>query len=233
MLFCKAWCQESDEVDIQKTAVTEEPEREVAAMDQFLGVLRPVLQARMEGDWKTVRDSMPTLLKMGQNLVEADLPPFHNDVEAEFKEYAKTLADAIDQFKSVAGSDNDSLLEESIEGIRAAFVEIMILLSPQVEEIDDFHEVLRPLWHDATPNQDYDAIKEAIPELKARADAIVKAQLAKKYSFLEKEFKEKGAALKTAVDNLARVCHENKDDKIEDMMYEMHEAYHALTECLE
>lgn len=47
----------------------------------------------------------------------------------------------------------------------------------RVPELDDFHEVMHPIWHDAYPNKDYDALKKYVDEVNKKAKAVYSAQL--------------------------------------------------------
>lgn len=226
-------CQ-NDAKETGDMAIADEPQRDVEGMDEFLDALRTALHAKMDDDFATVRDSMPALKRAFEKLMGAELTSFHDDVKEEFEEKKQALAATMVQFESAAESDDDTKLGEALEDVRSDYVGLMIALSVQLEEIDDFHEVLRPLWHEAVPNQDYDAIKAAIPELKILTNAIMEAQLPMKYKFLEKDFNERRKALKVAIDNLAQACEADTSGlEIEDRMIDMHDAYHDLSECLE
>jgi hypothetical protein len=223
----------ADDTTRNQAADVAEPERDIPEVDQFMVSFRPVLQAKMGDDFGTVRDSVPVLAAKMNALMKAELPLFYSDVADQFDKSKRKLAESMKALEEASKSDIDSLLAEAVENVRTNFVEVLITLSAQIKEIDDFHEVLRPLWHEAVPNQDYEAIKAAIPDLKKLADALMKAELPKKYEFLQKEFDEMRLALKVSVDSLEVVCQGTDNEAIESRMIDMHEAYHALTECLE
>jgi hypothetical protein len=48
-----------------------------------------------------------------------------------------------------------------------------------VKEVDSFHELLHPLVHDAFPNNDFGAIRKALPALISSARSLAKAKLPK------------------------------------------------------
>jgi hypothetical protein len=39
-------------------------------------------------------------------------------------------------------------------------------ISSTVQELTDFHDVIYPMWHDAYPSKDYDALKGFVPKIK-------------------------------------------------------------------
>ena len=47
----------------------------------------------------------------------------------------------------------------------------------EVPALNEFHEVIRTLWHDAWPNKDYDALRALLPEIRQRAEVVVRADL--------------------------------------------------------
>lgn len=50
-------------------------------------------------------------------------------------------------------------------------------ISSTVKELTDFHEVIYPMWHDAYPAKDYDALKAFTPKIKSNIEAINNAEL--------------------------------------------------------
>jgi len=50
-------------------------------------------------------------------------------------------------------------------------------LAAEVPELDAVHEVMSPLWHEAFPAQDYEAIAAAVPQFEASLSALVDAGL--------------------------------------------------------
>ncbi|MFH1766343.1 MAG: hypothetical protein ABIF09_19340 [Gemmatimonadota bacterium] len=50
-------------------------------------------------------------------------------------------------------------------------------LVAEVPELDAVHETMEPLWHEAFPAQDYEAIAAATPQFEATLSALLEAQL--------------------------------------------------------
>lgn len=225
-------CQ-GDKAKSDKTTAEAAPEREIAQVDQFLEVFKMFWQANMDGDMKMLRDSVQTLVDAAGSLAKAELPAFYNDVKADFDVKLQPFSNAVVKFKAAAQTADDSTLTAALDEVRLAFIDIMTAVSIRLPELDQFHEILLPIWHEALPNKDYAAIKAAIPDLKERAQAIVDAKLPEKYSFLAESFNANRNALKMAVDSLGTACETDSAELIEARMTDMHDAYHSLTECLE
>jgi hypothetical protein len=50
-------------------------------------------------------------------------------------------------------------------------------LSSSVPQLTEFHEIIFPMWHNAYPAKDYKALKDLVPGIKARVEAINGAEL--------------------------------------------------------
>jgi len=50
-------------------------------------------------------------------------------------------------------------------------------ISSTVKELNDFHEVIFPMWHEAYPAKDYNALKALVPEIKSPMESINSAEL--------------------------------------------------------
>ena len=218
-----------------KNAKTEviESEREIVQMDRFLEVFKMFWQANMSGDYQMLRDSMTLLVNAAGALANAELPVFYDDVKTDFAAKLQPFADAVVKFKAAAQTADDSVMTGALDEVRIAFIDLMTAVSISLPELEHFHDILQPLWHEALPNKDYAAIKAAIPDLKERAQAIVNARLPAKYDFLSESFNANRNALKEAVDQLDAACRADSTELIEEKMTGVHDAYHALTECLE
>lgn len=215
-----------------KTAVAE-PEREIVQMDRFLEVFKMFWQANMSGDYKLLRDSMTILVNAAGTLANAELPVFYDDVKADFDAGLQPFTEAVVKFKAAAQTADDSVMTGALDEVRIAFIDLMTAVSISLPELEHFHDILQPLWHEALPNKDYAAIEAAIPALKEQAQAVVNAKLPEKYDFLAESFNANRKALKDAVNQLGAACESDSTELIEEKMTGLHDAYHALTECLE
>lgn len=50
-------------------------------------------------------------------------------------------------------------------------------ISSTVQELTDFHDIIYPMWHDAYPSKDYNALKGLVPKIKSYMEEINKAKL--------------------------------------------------------
>ena len=50
-------------------------------------------------------------------------------------------------------------------------------ISSTIQELTDFHEIIYPMWHDAYPAKDFNALKGFIPKIKSDMESINKVKL--------------------------------------------------------
>ena len=226
----------------KKAEIKEEEQAPVAEMKkpgvtgirEFHEVLYPVWHDYFpKGDFQAIRDAIPEFKRTTKILTETELPQFYHNVKNDFDAKRENLALAVDKMESVAQTGNDQELAKAVEEMHTAFERMARVLSPRTRELEEFHLVLYPLWHQAMPDKDYQAIKAAVPSLGSKMNALMQAQLPQRFSDIEPQFLEKREALRLSVEDLASVCRQNKDDQIIDKLTVMHDAYRALDQVFE
>lgn len=227
-------CKKEIQTKKEQTEVTEMKRPGVEGLKEFHEVLFPVWHEFLpNGDYESIRKSVPEFQKSKEILMKAELPLFYQHVKDDFEKKRENLALSIEKLDSVAQTKDDKKLEEAVENMHSAFEQMARVLAPRMKEMEQFHLVLYPLWHEAMPNKDYKAIKVAIPSLESKMDALMKAEIPEDFKDIEPPIIEKREALRKAVEDLANVCRKNKDKEIIDKLTQMHESYRALDEVFE
>lgn len=222
------------EAEKEKAPVTEMKKPGVEEIREFHGVLFPVWHTYLpERDFKSIREAVPEFKRTLEILMKAELPQFYHNVKDDFEDKRESLTLAVENLDSVAQTGDDEKLAKAVEDMHTAFEKMVRVLAPRIKELEDFHLVLYPLWHQAMPKKDFRAIKASIPSLKERIDALMKAQLPQKLKDVEIQFIERRETLRKEVLELADVCRQNKDHKIIEKLTQMHEAYLKLDEVFE
>ncbi len=97
--------------------------------------------------------------------------------------------------------------------------------------MDNFHEVMAPLWHEAFPKEDFKAIREKAPLLKEKLMTLLKVKLP---SDLEKNqeklesFLAKRQELASGVSQVAQAATGTVDSTLASAFEQMHWAYEEL-----
>jgi len=229
-----AGCGKETEIKKEEAPVTEMKRPKVDGIREFHEVLYPVWHNYFpQGDFQSIRQAIPEFKRTTEMLMEAELPQYYHTVQDDFETKRQNLALAVEELESVAQTGDDKELAKAVEDMHTAFEQMARVLAPRTRELDEFHLVLYPLWHQAMPNKDYQAVKAAIPSLEKRLSDLLRAQLPQRFKEIEPQFLEKREALRQAVQELAGVCRQDKDEKIIDKLTQMHEAYRGLDEVFE
>jgi len=230
-----AGCGKKTEIkEEEKTPVTEMKKPGVTGIREFHQVLYPVWHDYFpQGDFQSIRKAIPEFKEATKILTQAELPQFYHNVKDDFEAKRKNLALSVEKMESVAQTGDDKELAKAVEEMHTSFERMARVLAPRIRELEQFHLVLYPLWHQAMPNKDYQAIKAAVPPLESKMEALMQAQLSRRFSGIESQFVEKREALRLSVKDLAEVCRQNKDDKMIDKLTVMHDAYRELDQVFE
>jgi hypothetical protein len=229
-----AGCGKEAEKEKEKAPITQMKRPTVDGIREFHEVLYPVWHDYFpQGDFQSIRNVIPEFKEATKILTEAELPQFYHTIKDDFETKRRSLALAVEELESVAQTGDNKELAKAVERMHTAFERMTRVLAPRIRELDEFHLVLYPLWHQALPKKDYQAIKRAIPPLEKRLDDLMRAQLPQQFKGIEPQFLEKREALRLSVEDLADVCRQNKDEKIIDKLTVVHEAYRALDQVFE
>ncbi len=229
-----AGCKKEIQTKKEQGPITEMKRPGVEGLREFHEVLYPVWHEFLpNGDYESIRKAVPEFKKSIEIVKKAELSLYYQHVKDDFEKKRVDLALSIEKLDSVAQTKDDKKLEEAVENMHTAFEQMARVLAPRMREMEQFHLVLYPLWHEAMPNKDYQAIKSAIPSLESKMDALMKAEIPEDFKDIETPIIEKREALGKAVEDLANVCRKNKDEQIINKLTQMHESYRALDEVFE
>ena len=94
----------------------------------------------------------------------------------------------------------------------------------KIPEVEKFHDLLAPIWHEQYPNKEWAKIRAQAEELVRRKDAIMKVRLRTKpesqakVEDLRRKFGE-------SVDRLATTAKSGTDEELQKSVAAMHEAF--------
>ncbi len=203
-------------------------------LKEFHEVLQPIWHmAYAEKDYRAIRDSVPVFKEKMELIQKAELPGFYREKKDDYEKKREALANAVlDLEEKSKGTDNEALLKAT-KNLHTAYEQLVRVFAPRVKELESFHLVLYPLWHEALPNKDYKAIKVSTPALQEKMDVLMKVELSEKSKQITPKFTEKRKALKASVDDLVKACNGKDNRKIEEKLDKMHTAYQELDAVFE
>lgn len=98
-------------------------------------------------------------------------------------------------------------------------------------EVEKFHDLLAPIWHQQYPNKEWAKIRAQGEELVRRKDAIMKAKLD-----LKSDAKAKAEELRKkfgeAVDLMAKTAKSGTDEELQKSVAAMHEAFEDFFDAI-
>lgn len=101
-----------------------------------------------------------------------------------------------------------------------------------VKELDEFHDLLHPLVHDAYPNNDFTAIKKAMPDLIEEATELKKATLPKEFSAKKSAFRKEAKKLLKQLQELKKKEKTFSDETYGKKFMEMHDTFEKMMEMM-
>lgn len=97
-----------------------------------------------------------------------------------------------------------------------------------VPELDEFHEIMHPIWHDAYPIKDYDALKEYVVEMNVKAKAVYSASLPGIQRDKQLKWNEGIIQFQSAVEDYNRYAAANENDNLLKAAETLHSKYEML-----
>jgi hypothetical protein len=105
-------------------------------------------------------------------------------------------------------------------------------ISSNIQELQDFHEIIYPIWHTAFPAKDIAALKGYVPEVNKLADKIFIARLPGILREKEEKWKDGLEKFKKTVEMYNKAADENNDQKMLDAAEELHAKYEMLVRII-
>ena len=211
----------------QKTTEMSKPRLE--GLEKFHDILAPVWHtAYPDKNYQAIRDAVPAFKEKMEVINKAEFPGFFREKKGDFEKKREALSNAVLTLREKSkGNDNEALLKAT-ENLHTAYEQLVRIFAPRVKELESFHLVLYPLWHEALPNKDFKAIIACAPALQEKMDSLMKVELTERFEEIAPQFIEKRKSLKTSVDELAKACNKKDNKKIEEKLDKMHTAYQSL-----
>ncbi|NOY05017.1 MAG: hypothetical protein GXO82_00025 [Chlorobi bacterium] len=100
---------------------------------------------------------------------------------------------------------------------------------PKVAILDEFHEVIYVLWHQAWPSKDYQEMKELLPQVQEFVEKIEAYELPHQLHEKEGKWREAVAGLRQAAEDYKKAAAEDNDKALLNAVEDLHAQFEALT----
>ncbi|MFO7368970.1 MAG: hypothetical protein R6X09_01730 [Bacteroidales bacterium] len=101
-------------------------------------------------------------------------------------------------------------------------------ITSEVPELFNFHEVIYPMWHNAYPAKDYEALKGFVPQIKASVEAINDAKLPGILREREGDWKTRLNELNAVSKSYYAAAEKNDQEALLDAAEKLHREYEMM-----
>ncbi|MBN1789985.1 MAG: hypothetical protein JW830_05780 [Bacteroidales bacterium] len=101
-------------------------------------------------------------------------------------------------------------------------------ITSEVPELFAFHEVIYPMWHDAYPAKDYEALKGFVPQIKTSVEAINSAKLPGILREREGDWKTRLNELNTVAASYYAAAEENNQEALLEAAEKLHHEFEMM-----
>jgi hypothetical protein len=105
-------------------------------------------------------------------------------------------------------------------------------ISSTVQELTDFHDIIYPMWHDAYPIKDYNALKGFVPKIKSNMESINKAKLPGILREKETAWKSQLNELNNSAQNYYSAAGSNNNNDLLTAVEKLHSSYEKMVRVL-
>jgi hypothetical protein len=182
------------------------------------------------GAAKATAAMLPALRDANMAFQEMKLPETYADVTAEFDKARAHMKEAVSAFSgAVEKADSVAILATMLK-VHESMSRVEAALNGMCYELVALHDVIAPIQHRALPDENWDAIKAALPELKARIDALGKAELPAKHAGVKADLDKQVANLNVAWAELETACDKDDPKAIATAFGNIHDHFHSCIE---
>lgn len=97
-----------------------------------------------------------------------------------------------------------------------------------VPELDELHEVIHQMWHDAYPNKDVKMLKDLLPLMQTSVEKIYKVELPPLLNDNKEKWDQNVEKLRSSSEKYKQAIEENDEDKLLEATGEIHSEYEML-----
>ena len=206
-----------------------ETKREVPELDALHEVIYPLWHtAYPSKDYAALRGFVPQIRELAAKVNAAKLPGILREKQAKWAEGVAALKKNVEGFAASAEGKDDAALLKAAENLHTRFEYLYRVISPVLPEVDTFHQALYVVYHRHLPGKDFDKIREAAGELKAKAEAAQKASIPRWISVKADVYKQAADELAAAAGALVAAAGGKDDAALEKAVEFLHTKYQAL-----
>jgi hypothetical protein len=176
-----------------------------------------------------MKELVPAIDSNVVKIQKVQLPGILRDKKSRWDDNVHLLDTIVADFKTATTANDTQKSLDAAEKLHAQYEKLVRTIRPAMKEMDEFHQVLYPLYHYHMPDYNKEKIKSSLKPLQAAMKMLDEASLPDRLKDKVKTFNSKRIQLGKAVKYVVKVVNEIDDEKtVKDAIKEMHTKYQAL-----
>ncbi len=229
VLFCGKQ-EKQQPASTEKAATSLTPKAALKAMHE---VIHPMWHdAYPEKDVEQLKSLYPELQKQYQALKSVQFPDSLRDKSMHWQQGVEKMGQILQEYGAAIEKNDTEALLNAARDLHTSFEKLVGILKPAVPALDEFHKVLFKVFHDYIPNNQWDKVKETIPEFQEKMKAVEAVTLPAKLAEHQAAFDAARKELAAAVEALAKTDVSNQE-QLQAALDRVHEAFKEMEEVLE
>ncbi len=216
-------------ISAQEHNLKNETTTEVTQLSDFHEVMFPIWhKAFPNKDVSTLKSYSNKVKELAESIYNAELPGILRDKKERWDEGIERFKNSVDKFVKNSEENNDNELLKTTEELHSNYENLVRIIHPVTEEIDEFHKVLYVIYHYYNPEENYDKIKSVADDFLEKAQKIKDAKLPKKFESKSEEYNTISEELLSSVKDLNEICSTGQNEKINSAVDKIHLKYQKL-----
>ncbi len=209
--------------------LAQETEGTVPELAAFHEVIYPIWHtAYPDKDVATLKSLVPQVNELAGKVFAAKLPGILRDKQAKYDAGLAEFRASVEAYNAAAKGSDDKAMLDAAELLHAKYEKLVRTLQPVLKEMEDFHKVLYVVYHTDLPAKNWEAVRAAAPDLKAKAEAVTAAKLSTRLQPKAEAFAKASGELAKAAAVLAGLGPKTDGAAIEQAVQKLHSRYQDL-----
>ncbi|HMA54238.1 MAG TPA: hypothetical protein VKT17_07225 [Acidobacteriota bacterium] len=209
--------------------LAQETSGSVPELAAFHEVIYPIWHtAYPEKDIAMLKSLVPQVNELAGKVFAAKLPGILRDKQAKYDAGLTEFRAAVESYNAAAKGSDDKAMLDAAELLHAKYEKLVRILQPVLKEMEEFHKVLYVVYHTDLPAKNWEAVRAAAPDLKAKAEAVTAAKLSTRLEAKAEAFAKASAELVKAATVLAGLGPKADGAAVEQAVQKLHSRYQDL-----
>ncbi len=207
----------------------QETEGTVPEIAAFHEVIYPIWHtAYPDKDIAMLKSLAPQVNELAAKIFAAKLPGILRDKQAKYDAGLAEFRVSVEAYNAAAKGSDDKAMLDAAELLHAKYEKLVRTLQPVLKEMEEFHKVLYVVYHTDLPAKNWEAVRAAAPDLKAKAEAVTAAKLSTRLQPKAEAFAKASGELVKAATALAGLDPKADGAAVEQAVQKLHSRYQDL-----